>query len=562
MRGNWGIVGVVLWVALLLLPKLHNEFVFDDVFVFLTSEVVHSLSNIPAIFSNNAMFVAGIDDTLIIDTYRPITLTSFALDSVWTGKDPFGYHVTNLLLHLFNVWLLHRVAKLILSESNGSLAWAAALLFGVSPWIGEAHIWINGRSDPMCTMFVLLSLLAWDRALQKQIPWMHFVSALCFFFALLSKEVALFVFPALLFWPAFSRASAPIGMRALRIGGFAIACVAYLGIRVAVLGGIRSHGSLDHLFNSGMNLGLLIWDGLRALIIPSPPFLRSLAETYFRFGVAVKCIALVSTVGLLVVSFLRRQTSPVWFWSILGYVLTIAPASLITELVWPGFGRYLYLPFAFLSVGLVEVVLNWFRKKAILTNETKRRFLTVVFGLYVAAMSILLLGFVRDFENDGTLYYAAMQAEPTHAHGFFGAGSALLHRTQADDAIEYLEKAFRMQPYEPKYRSAYALALIRVGENSKAVALAESWLVGSAPSSSASYLRLIGIGLAEEDPERSVAAVLACVRASVNASPCVKQLNDYYAKYGESSEYARELRRQLSAPANRAARELVPVPSM
>ena len=70
-----------------------------------------------------------------------------------------------------------------------------AILFAVHPAIGEAVHWINGRSDPLCVLFLLLALLAWLRGRSV-------VTALCVLSATLCKETAFVLAPcALLLLP-------------------------------------------------------------------------------------------------------------------------------------------------------------------------------------------------------------------------------------------------------------------------------------------------------------------------------------------------------------------------
>ena len=42
---------------------------------------------------------------------RPIVNFSYAADRVAWGAEPFGFHVTNVLLHMLNVALLFQVAR-------------------------------------------------------------------------------------------------------------------------------------------------------------------------------------------------------------------------------------------------------------------------------------------------------------------------------------------------------------------------------------------------------------------------------------------------------------------
>ena len=133
-----------------------------------------------------------------VDTYRPVTLATFMWDASLSGAAPWAYHLTNLLAHLCCVWLVQRLACVMLPEADRAFAWVGAAWFALSPLPAEAHVWINGRSDIFTTLFGLLAVLAWRRALAavrgKALAW-HIAATVSFLCGLLSKEVLLLCIP-------------------------------------------------------------------------------------------------------------------------------------------------------------------------------------------------------------------------------------------------------------------------------------------------------------------------------------------------------------------------------
>lgn len=91
--------------------------------------------------------------------YRPLTAASFALDYTMWGLNPFGYHLTNLLLEtgvaLLGYWLLY---------SNLGAKWLVSLVcitfFVLLPTSVATTVWISERSDSLALLFMLASLLA------------------------------------------------------------------------------------------------------------------------------------------------------------------------------------------------------------------------------------------------------------------------------------------------------------------------------------------------------------------------------------------------------------------
>lgn len=551
-RDRWLLVGVLLVTTLSLLPKLWNGFVYDDIFVFVANDIIHDPTNIPELFTHNAIWVAGRVDPMVIDTYRPLTLTTFALDSMWTGRNPLGYHIVNLLLHLACVVLVYGVARRAMRPDNQGLAWVASAWFALSPWIGEAHIWINGRSDPLCTLFVLATVLSWDRAVTKRSTTWHAAAAALIFCALLCKEVALGVLPAFLLWPALQRSSIPLTRRVTALWSPMLGATAYLAVRLAVLGGLKSHHDAAQLSEAIGNFGLLFFDALRAALVPSPPYLRSMVESYVTIGETLHWMALLGAVGLLALGFAARRRHGALAWSLVFFAGALAPASLITTLVWPGFGRYLYLPVAALYIGLVDTIAAGLRHVGAFERPSSRRIVRTGVGLYLLGCALLLFGFARDFRDDGTLYGAVIETVPEQAYGHAYLGMSLLTHGHADVAERYLREAVRLQPFEPKYRYALAQALLRSGREHEAVELARAWLSNGRPQDAPRYLLVIVDGLKETNPERATAAALGCLRIDAGWATCLQRLRRLTRDHPRAAEYRAAVETQLALPQNRA----------
>jgi hypothetical protein len=97
--------------------------------------------------------------------YRPLVLTTFAWDNFWWGDRAFGYHLTNLLLHIANTVLLllvfHRIMRCIRGRLEGSLlpSFIAATLFGFHPVHHSRIAWISARDSSLSLLFLLIAWL-------------------------------------------------------------------------------------------------------------------------------------------------------------------------------------------------------------------------------------------------------------------------------------------------------------------------------------------------------------------------------------------------------------------
>ena len=100
------IITVLVVTCLAYGTALLGTFVYDDLHSVRNNPAIRSLANIPAYFTDVEMF-----SSLQNDMYRPLLLTSFALNHAVGGLDAWVYKLTNILLHAANAGLLFSIAR-------------------------------------------------------------------------------------------------------------------------------------------------------------------------------------------------------------------------------------------------------------------------------------------------------------------------------------------------------------------------------------------------------------------------------------------------------------------
>jgi Flp pilus assembly protein TadD len=132
----------------------------------------------------------------------PLTWLSIMVDFQLYGLDPGGYHLTNVILHLFNTLLLF----LLLTRMTG-LLWRSALvaaLFALHPLHVESVAWVTERKDVLSTVFWLLTIWAYLRYVERPTFVRYLLALLAFALGLMAKPMVVTLPCVLLlldYWP-------------------------------------------------------------------------------------------------------------------------------------------------------------------------------------------------------------------------------------------------------------------------------------------------------------------------------------------------------------------------
>lgn len=168
-------ITIVLITFLVFYNSLSNEFVFDDESVIVNNVSIQDLSNIPKFFTASEGF-----HKVIGRYYRPVVSMSYSIDySIW-GLDPYGFHLTNLIIHIICCLLVFRILSVLFwrYKYRNLFALISTLIFAVHPIHTEAVSWVSGRTDSLVTLFFLSSFLCYieftkEKVYRKDINSIH-----------------------------------------------------------------------------------------------------------------------------------------------------------------------------------------------------------------------------------------------------------------------------------------------------------------------------------------------------------------------------------------------------
>ena len=171
---------LIVFTSLLYWQSLYYDFVnLDDNAHVYENPVITSLQweNISEMFTGERM-----------GNWIPLTQLSFAIDHHFGELDPMGYHVTNLLLHIFNVLLVFWLFLLL--SKNVTFAFLISLMFSFHPMHVESVAWITERKDVLYAFYYLVSMICWYYWRQKEKRIFQILSLAGFVLSILSKSMA------------------------------------------------------------------------------------------------------------------------------------------------------------------------------------------------------------------------------------------------------------------------------------------------------------------------------------------------------------------------------------
>ncbi|MBU2436606.1 MAG: tetratricopeptide repeat protein [Candidatus Omnitrophica bacterium] len=469
------IILIVILTSLVYANSLKNSFVRDDHIVIVNNDFVKSWKNFPLIFTKD--YLTSISEIKHFGTrdigsgettYRPVVTISYFIDySLWK-LNPFGYHLTNLLLHIFNAILLYVFINLI--AKNKKIALLTSLLFTLHPANSEAVNGIAFREDLLAFLFFISSFILFikltDYAGRKKVLC-YIGSLVLFLLALFSKEMAL-VLPILfiLYDYSFSFGEKTKNtFRSFRFGyaGYFFAALLYLWIWKLIKGDIGEFfiaypypgGNFytNLLTMSGVFVTYIQWLFLPINVHPAVSDDPSFIFSSFFNPRALLCVGVI-IFSLALAIKMHRSSKKVSF-SILWFFVTLLPVSNIFPISNLMASRYLYIP----SVGfcfLIAYLLFKLSKLKVLfaslgaLRKAAKNIAIVLLGVY----SIFTITHNSIWRDNTVLWSTIVEFYPSNAFARTSLGESFKKKGLLKEAAKEYRIAISLNPhYSPAHRA-------------------------------------------------------------------------------------------------------------
>jgi hypothetical protein len=397
----------------------------------------------------------------IAKLYCPLTWLSFAVDYRIWGRDPFGYHVTSLFLHLANTVLVLILVRKILRnrwEHATTIAILTAAIFGVHPLRVESVAWVTERKDVLFAFFYFCALLAYCRWLDTHKLRNYCVCFGLFVASVLSKSTAV-TFPLVLllldYFPAKRKAWEE------KIPFFAVSLIITAITFLSQAGGKGETVASPEVIPLWGRAGLVGYCPLFYVRKFFWPFHLSAVypafdEMHWNVYHSLGYLAAFALLTALAVATRRRW--PVLLPSWLFYIITLSPTiGLVPVGIHVVADRFSYVPLIGLALP-VSIAIAWAIASA--PNTATRVAVGGVVAVLLATLTFLADQRGEIWSNTETLFLNALRENPNCLPAHINLTVWYTGLKRFDEAIQHGEKAIEIAPLGIPGRKNLAYAYI------------------------------------------------------------------------------------------------------
>lgn len=434
-------------------PAIGHPFIFnydDDVYVTNNSHVQAGLS-----WGTVKWAVTSTQ----YSNWHPLTWISHSLDCQLYGLNPYGHHLTNILLHALSVVLLF----LLLVHATGAVGRSllVAALFAFHPMNVESVAWIAERKNVLSTFFFLLTLGAYGWYAAKPNLKRYAAVAALFVLGLAAKPMVVtlpFVLLLLDFWPLRRiRGWKQLGPEAvfplpqMSLSRLVLEKLPLLALSAAdcavTIFSQRSGGSMRLLLPLSVRLenaiyayAMYVWKGFwparLAVFYPHP------GATLAVWRVALAAMFVLSVSALV---WWQRAARPYLITGWLWFLGTLVPVIGLIQVGEQAIAdRYAYVPLIGIFVMTVWGAADLADVRQ-LSFGVRAKTAAIVLGILVLCTSDQL----RYWRSAVDLWAHTVDVTKDNFFGEENLGAALLAAERYQEAQPHFQKAIKLRPSDP-----------------------------------------------------------------------------------------------------------------
>ncbi len=467
---------LILATAIVYKPALNNGFIGDDMYVIVNNDFVKSWANLPRFFDQSYLstlprleMVGQADIGSGELSYRPVRQLSFFIDYAIWKLNPWGFHLTNLILHIINTFLVYVLARRL--DLKSMAAGFSALVFLFHPLNNEVIAVIYARSDSLAFLFFALALIFYQNFRNSGYRrfLIYALSVGMYFIALFSKEIAITLPFVIILYDFCFPAKQTFRKRWMFYLGYVGVAIFYLWIWFFVMRP-SSEGMMDYFYGDWisviatmMRIGALYiswlifpWD-IPAALSDESIVVRDFINPMFVFSAII-----ISLLFLLIANAMKSKSHQLKF-ALLWAVITILP---VLALPWMFnmlyAARFIYIPaigFCFILGLMWDQAERHFDRRVILFN--------LGFGLLVF-YAFVDMRHLPMWKDNLSISVERLRYYPQSALALTSAASAFEKQGMLNEAEMLYEQSVVTNPFCSDCFNWQGMMYVRMGAYDKA----------------------------------------------------------------------------------------------
>ncbi len=368
-----------------------------------------------------------------LGTFQPLRHLAFAVVHRFTGTEPWGYHLFNLLFYLANLGVVFLLLRKLFRFSRGFedkrylafWSWAGTAWFAVHPLHVESVAWMISNKEMLAGLFYFAALLSYLKSWEREFSFQYYLLSWVFLaLGMLSKpSVAALPLVVVAFEILYRRQSLNWKLLALRTVPFlalvGAGAVFYVFFTTAFTGLL--HGSLRI---HSLSLATVLAKYIKILLLPvnlcnsyPPPYFFGEYNYKLAFYLLVDLGLFVALIYSLVKG--RKEIA----FGILFFLLNLLPVSGIFPISIFMADRYLYLSsLGFIFVGIVLLSDLWNSLRA---NTRSRRWFALGGICFLLFLTLISTVRCRAWKDSISLWSSAVRTYPNFQFNHYALGTAL-----------------------------------------------------------------------------------------------------------------------------------------
>jgi protein O-mannosyl-transferase len=472
-------VSISLLTFIVYLTSLKNDFVdWDDGLYIIENSHIRSFD---LTFLKWAFF------DFYASNWHPLTWISHAFDYAVWGLNPFGHHLTNIILHAINTYLVILLAIRLIDTAQGRAlqegtvttknerttliaAGVAGFLFGLHPLHVESVAWVAERKDLLCALFFLLSIIAYIkyalhdmRVSDQDSPFSsllnkEYLFSLGFFIAaLLSKPMAVTLPIVLLIldWYPLQRMKTGNALRLTIMEKLPFFALSFISSMLTILAQ-KSGGAIATIDSLPVSVRMLVVaksliDYLVRMVFPFNliPFYPYPQAGRVSFAHPAYILSIVILTGFTLMCFFLAKKQKLWLsvWSY--FVITLLPVLGIMQVGSQATAdRYAYLPsigpFLLMGVAASQITARIDAQKKM--QKALRVFIVAIAIFIMISLISLTLKQIRTWKNTTILWTHVIETSPDVTNAYLNRAINFKRRGLLDKAIHDYKTAISLDP--------------------------------------------------------------------------------------------------------------------